>query len=620
MKLLTFEVNGKESWGFLVTMPDSNEQWVFNPASLGEKIKKSVLPTSSLWLSGSPFSRKWPDDMVSFLATEQKGMERLNHLNQYLLNALKGGSDMALLIEAGFPLSDVKIKAPVPRPRIYFGLVQNGPPFIRNNPARTNANLFPQGHNRTQGSVVGYDDTMVFRENSNIWGYNVELGIVIGKKGRYIPAHSALDYVAGYVPIMDACTDAYFNIVNGEHKGWETPAGTDWFQEATMSWGGKKADTMAPMGPYIVTRDEINNVYDLLSYSKKNGLVRDRTYTGCYFIGVERLIHWYSSFATLYPGDVLHLGTMGVDGLFGSVETEFGPEDNVEVEIEKLGSLRTKVVMEHINDWRDKNDPAKTIHPSPQIRKLIKENYDSIESTDDWELEKVRHYWTLYGNYKKVKECEGLEISSYPRMLNTPVSSLGTSGVEVDIPPRATTLDIGIELACVLKKVAFKVDSKDISNFILGYTPLISIYDRSFEDMIVEPATPQEGSLPRVYGRWADNFNVILDKPVNLSQTKTNRNMSIEIEGFGKADGSTSEYVLNIGQILEFITLYTTMFPGDVITLGRTAKRITVPAHTIINEGVIIRASIEDMPEVTLKVKKDVERKATAIKGDSKVI
>ena len=559
--------------------------------------------------------------MVSFLATEEKGMEQLSRVHRFLCNALQGGCDLGLLMDAGLPLSEVQIKAPIPRPRLFFGLVQNGPPFIRNNPKRLNGNFFPQGHNRTHGSVVGHGDTIVFRENSNIWGYNVELGIVIGKKGRYIPAHDALEHVAGYLPVMDACTDGYFNMVNGEHKGWDTPAGTDWFQEATMSWVGKKADTMCPMGPYIVTRDEISNVYDLLAYNRKNNLLRDRTFTGCYFLGVERLIHWYSSFATLYPGDVLHLGTMGVDGLFNSTETPFGPDDYIEVEIERLGALKTRVVMEHIDDWRDKLDPSKAVHPAPAVRTLIENGQDSLASVAQWRLDDVRHFWTLYGNYQDVKKCEGLEISSYPRMLNTPVSSLGAANMEVEIPPRATTLHIGIELACVLKKLTFRAGSKDADDFVLGYTPLISISDDSFADLLSKPATAQEAALPQVYGRWADNFNVILDRPVKLAPNDIyQRKMALEVEGFGKARGCTSEYVLSVSDVLRFVSRYTTLFPGDVITLGRIAARVTAPAHALINEGVTIRASIEDMPEITLKIKKDAERKATIIEKKASVV
>lgn len=382
-----------------------------------------------------------------------------------------------------------------------------------------------------------------------------------------------------------------------------------------MSWCGKKVDTLAPMGPCLVTKDEIVNVYDLLCYNRQSGLLRDRTYTGCHLLGVERMIHWFSSFATLYPGDILHLGTMGVDGLFGSSKMPYGPDDDFEVEIEKIGTLKSRIVMEHIDDWRDDQDPSKTIHPSPAVRDLIKTQKDVTKSPQDWQLSDCCHYWTTYGNYKDVKKCEGREISSYPRMLNTPISSLSTQNAEVEIPPRATTIDIGIELGCVLKKVACRVDAKNADDYILGYTPLISISDQSFADVLVQPATPQENALPIVYGRWADKFNTVLEKPA-MSDTKDiyNQKMTLEVSGFGEVQGSTNEYVLNFAQILEFMTRYITMFPGDIITLGRIASRITVPTHTLVNAGPTIKAKIEGLPDIEITIKQDKDRKENVIK------
>ena len=71
MKLVTFEADHQEQWGFLVEVPDADEPWVFQPGPLARGIEKAVLPTSSLWLAGSPFRRDWPEDLVSFLATEE---------------------------------------------------------------------------------------------------------------------------------------------------------------------------------------------------------------------------------------------------------------------------------------------------------------------------------------------------------------------------------------------------------------------------------------------------------------------------------------------------------------------------------------------------------------------
>ncbi len=187
MKLLSYQEDGQEFWGFLIHHPVFQEDWVFNPQQLVKSMKRCELPTMGRWLSRESFRQGWPADLAGFLALEEEGMADLKHLEQVLLVSLKSGSDHRVLNLSGRPLAGMKLKAPIPRPRIFFGLVQNGPSFIRNNPNRTCTNLFPQGHNRPQASVLGPDDILVLPENILSWGFNIELGVVIGKKGGISP-------------------------------------------------------------------------------------------------------------------------------------------------------------------------------------------------------------------------------------------------------------------------------------------------------------------------------------------------------------------------------------------------------------------------------------------------
>ncbi len=620
MKLATFQSAGKERWGFVINHPRYDELWVFSPSLLNIQLNKCRTPTSGLWVSPLDFLIDWPADLAGFLALEEKGTTALGKMVAYVQIALEQGMDQLTITEAGFPVSSVKLKAPIPRPRIYFGLVQNGPSFIRNNPNRNSSNLFPQGHNRPQGTAIGFDHPVVMGgEAFDSWGYNVELGVVIGKKGRYIPANKALEYVAGYLPVTDIATNGFYRLALGGGAGYKVPEGTDWFQEAMMSWCGKMADTLCPMGPYIVTRDEIPNVYDLLAYTRENGLTRDRAITGSYLLGVERVIQWYSSFGTLYPGDVLHLGTMAVDGLGRLATDRYDRDDRIEAEIERLGSLKNSIVIPVKNEWRDADEPSRKIHPSPAVRDVMAAGKERIDVAADWNLADARHYWTVYSNYRDVKAVEGFNVSDYPRMLNTPASSLAVAGSQIDIPARATTLDVGIELACVIKKLACKVKKEDAADHILGFTPLLSISDRSFADIIVQPATPQEQALPVVYGRWADGFNVVLGEPKQMDAAAL-YNLNMKVEAGGKtATGTTAEYHLDFADIIAFVSTYITLFPGDVLTLGRIADMVNVEAAEAVNNGLSFRGSIDKLGDVEVNILKDEQRKPVRIIRSSDV-
>jgi len=607
MRLGTFEVNDRETWGIVIPTPIADEDWIFEPERVEVLLSRySEGGTSPYCLSRPRFleKRPWPSDLVSFLALGDQGLSALRHLQDFLRRFLEQ-SDQSLLFQAGCPLSSVHLRAPIPRPRLLWGLVQNCPTFARNNPNRTIMNLFPQAHQRPEGTVVGPGEPVVVPTDARIWGFNVEMGIVIGKQGRHIPASKAMEHVAGYTVINDVSSDAlYHRIRKTGQSGYDLPEWADWFIGATASWGGKKTDTMCPMGPFLVTKDEIGSPYDLLVYTRQSGRLRDRAHSGSLILGIERVISWYSEFATLYPGDVIHLATMGVDGLCCHEDITFGPDDYLECEIEKIGVLRNPVVVSRHNDWRSKDDPGRTVHSSPAIRDVIRAGQSELTTPTAWHPKQARNFWMLFGNYKLVAEKENIVLADVLRFLNTPNSALSASPAVISLPARTTTLHLGIELALVIKKVAHAVTRENGDEFILGYMPMLSVSDQSFRDIVREPATEQERALPVAYARWADGFNVVPTAPTKLASSKVSGlKMRLTVDGIGEISGSTDEYVAMAPDVLEYITRYITFFPGDVVTLGRVSERLTLPAEKVVS-GLRGKASIDTLGQIEFIIEK----------------
>lgn len=603
MKLVTFGYEGKESWGFVVDHPTENRLWVYEPGKVDINLQRSATTTNGYSVSMPKFmpESRWPESLVEFLALEDAGMETLQRMERFLIRFLEQ-SDDARLSFCGHPLEDVQLKAPVPSPRLMWGLVQNCPTFIRSNPQRQSTNLYPQGHQRPAGAVVGDGQLFVQPHGTGDLFFNVELGIVIGKKGRYIPVNKAMEYVAGYTVVIDSSINGFHKRMDKDNVGhYEIAAKMDWYVGATCSWGGKMADAHCTMGPWVTTRDEIGNPYDLLVWTKMSGKNRDRSHTAALLLGIERTIQWYSSFATLYPGDVIHLGTMGTDGLHLPEEFRFnGPEGTVDAEIEKVGYVKSPVLNTRFQDWRADDDESKTIHVSPAVRDIIKAGKGEVD--ESWQLKDARHFWTLFKNYRSAQQ-EGIHLLQTPRFLAAPNSAMGMTGSVVELPPRCHDLEVSIELAVVLKKVACKVEAKDAEEYVLGYMPMISLTDSSFDDILVEPTTYQERGLPLVYGRWADGFNSTTGKPVAMTwEQAMNRKMTLEVEGVASAEDNTSGYYASISDTLDFITAYVTMFPGDVVTMGCSGNRITVPADKI-KDGMVIKGSIEGLGEVNITLK-----------------
>jgi 2-keto-4-pentenoate hydratase/2-oxohepta-3-ene-1,7-dioic acid hydratase in catechol pathway len=310
-------------------------------------------------------------------------------------------------------------------------------------------------------------------------------------------------------------------------------------------------------------------------------------------VGIERLVSWLSSFVTLYPGDVLHMATMGMDGLAITPEMTFGPDDYLEGEIERVGTLRVPVVREEKGDWRSPDDPSVRVHPSPAVRDLIERGATDIASPLAWTLNGTRHFWTTYGNYAAAQEMENMAICPLPRILNGPASALAPSGQAIRLATRARTLAIGPELAFVVGKLATRVLEQEAESYILGYLALASILDSSFSEPLRDPATPQERNMPGVYGRWGDGYNVVSAPPVPMpASALRGRAMKLSIEGIGDVAGNTDEYVVLAPKILAFLSRHITLFPGDVVTLGRVAGRLAVAAGRL-QPGACLRASIE---------------------------
>lgn len=579
MRLATFLHDGAERWGFVVGDPGSDQERVVEPALAETAILATVSNTSGYSANRPGFlgTDGWPATLVEFLELGEEGMAALTRLVAFLERFVRQ-SDATVLDRAGHPLDEVALLAPIPRPRLCWGLVANAPSFARNNLGIGHINLLPLGHQRPQGSVIGDGEPIPMKNGHHIphMSYNVELGIVIGKGGRYIPIESAMEHVAGFTTINDVAGTYYYEIVPGNQgRGYRLSAPyDDWFYQATASWGGKIADGMCPMGPYLVTKDEVGDPYDLLVYTRQDGRTRNRAHTSATILGIERVIHWYSSFASLHPGDVIHFGTMGVDGLVvPRAVTEQG-RTVLEVEIEDVGLLQNPLRVIPHGDAIPFDE-----HPSFAVRRAAADE-PFIGARDDWKVGRARHFYTAFGNHDRAEADENLARLAVPRFFNGPASSLGSSGSPVELPPRATDLELSIELAVVIAGLAAGVESGEAKRVSLGLTPLISVCDLSLKEAVVAPTRPAERHIPSVYGRWADGFNVVLEQPAEWRDDWQDRRMTLEVAG-EQVTGSTSDYLAGPGELIETISAMTTLFPGDVITLGSTGARLRVPSTVL---------------------------------------
>jgi 2-keto-4-pentenoate hydratase/2-oxohepta-3-ene-1,7-dioic acid hydratase in catechol pathway len=230
------------------------------------------------------------------------------------------------------PLESLHVHAPIPRPpKMFYAAINYPRPGDEKKKKDDGIVRRPYLFEKTASCVTGpYDDVVKPLGYDDIDG-EVELGLVIGRKGKRIPVDRAMDHVAGYV----ICNDL---TVRGFRKPGELPVpGPDWF-------GSKCHDDFAPLGPFFVPRQFVPDCRNLRLTLKVNGEIRQDGNTRDMIHSPEAQVAHISNQLTLEPGDIISTGTPNGIGLITGKYIKAG--DMIEAEIDGLGVQRNRLVAE----------------------------------------------------------------------------------------------------------------------------------------------------------------------------------------------------------------------------------------------------------------------------------
>lgn len=180
---------------------------------------------------------------------------------------------------------------------------------------------------KATSAITGPNDNIIKPRNSTKLDWEVELGIVIGKHASYVELDEAMDYIAGYCVIND---------VSERNFQLERPGG-QWDK-------GKCCDSFGPIGPYLVTKDEVADPLNLNLWLKVNGKTFQNGSTDQMVFGPQFLVHYLSQFMSLQPGDVISTGTPPGVGLGQKPPFYLSEGDVVELGIEGMGVQKQVVV------------------------------------------------------------------------------------------------------------------------------------------------------------------------------------------------------------------------------------------------------------------------------------
>jgi len=175
-------------------------------------------------------------------------------------------------------------------------------------------------------SIVGPNDNVVLPVGSSKVDWEVELGVVIGERASYVSESAAMEHVAGYCVVNDV-----------SERAFQLERGGQWVK-------GKSCDSFAPLGPWLVTSDEIADPHNLSMTLDVNGRRFQNGSTSTMIFGVPFLVSYISQFMTLEPGDIISTGTPPGVGLGQNPPVYMKMDDVIELEIELLGRQRQNVI------------------------------------------------------------------------------------------------------------------------------------------------------------------------------------------------------------------------------------------------------------------------------------
>ncbi len=273
-----------------------------------------------------------PTDMAEFIGGGQASLRSASDAVAYVGKGMGKGTPKGLHAEPLLMSRDqIEFLPPVPRPLKMISAGMNYREHLADSGKRSPE--FPVAFFQISSAFVGHLGNILWTPKTPTLDYEIELAFIIGRKGKYIGRNEAMEYVYGYTVYNDV-SERDLQLSEMRHG---------------LLLGGKNGDGFAPMGPWIVTKDEVKDPQNLALTLRVNGEVRQHSSTKhMTFTIVDQIVYW-SSLMTLYPADIFGTGTPSGVALGRKPDPApfyLKPGDQVEAEIEGVGLLVNRVVEE----------------------------------------------------------------------------------------------------------------------------------------------------------------------------------------------------------------------------------------------------------------------------------
>ena len=295
-----------------VTVKDQDSEFI----GLVDESENRVLPLKRAWQARFG-NHDFPETLLDGIEMGKEFTDKVQQLVE------------TVTVEAYLPLDSLTLLAPIPTPRKnIFCVGKNYAEHAIEMGSKEDIPTDPIVFSKAPTSVIGSGAKVLnHQEVTDELDYEGELAVIIGKKGRGISREEALDYVFGYTILNDVTA----RDLQKRHKQYLI---------------GKSLDTSCPMGPWVVHASNIENPNHLAIETKVNGEVRQSSNTENFIFSIEEIIHVLSRGMTLEPGDIIATGTPAGVGKGFKPPRFLKPGDEMEITIEKIGTLINSISVE----------------------------------------------------------------------------------------------------------------------------------------------------------------------------------------------------------------------------------------------------------------------------------
>ncbi len=521
--------------------------------------------------------------------------------------------DGILAAPALVPAEAARLRTPVPDAPLCYILHGNAVVVWRRQvgikPNEHIMTRIPAMRIRTVNALLGHDEPLYLPAGAEL-SFGNELGFVIGQEARNVPAEDAYRYVAGYV-----CTnDCYSNVYSPLAADAPTRI------NSTMQIGDKATDGCGPVGPWIATPEEVGDPHDLLLLTRQDGLLRNRSHSGAYIVGVEEAVERLSHRFPLLPGTIVSLGAAGWDGISDEPVDRGAGCSVLEVEAERIGVLRTPLI------YPDADEQAAREGGSPY---LFVGTVDGTTPLDRWEADDdsptalpgvpaPRGFWMLFGNQREAaqREIEETDSPEVPAAVAYPPATLrllpvaaGGAGepASMEVSAEAGTVRVACHLAMVVgPEAAYAEGAESAGERVAGYATLLSLHDAGTLERLVLPTTDYERRFATFFGYCGAGHHALAPATavadVGEPAIEAGRAVVLRV-GDREYAATTAAYRHTAAAVVQHLSRALTLLPGDVIGLGPLGPAVELPAEELA-DGVAIRAEVEGLASVDVRVRR----------------